>query len=78
MARTFSVSQDLGDGWRLVSVTEPPLAGSRIATVVVTKGGKSYTARFNIDKQIMLDDPKTLTATQLHIIQTVILQLLKK
>lgn len=76
MAKTFKVSQDLGDGWRLVSVTEP-LVGSRIATVIVTRAGKTYTARFDIDKQVMLDDPKTLTTVQLHVIQTLVLQLIK-
>lgn len=77
MPKTFSVSQDLGGGWRLISVIEP-LQGSRIAPVVVTKDGKSYSSRFDLGKKVLLDDPKTLTTVQLHIIGTVISQLLKR
>ena len=74
--KSVSLNQDLGGGWRLVSITLTDSA-SRTLILVLTQGGKTYTVRFAPNTAQLLDSSPTLTAAQLHTIQTAAIQFLK-
>lgn len=73
--KTVTLNQDLGAGWRLISITQPT-TDSKILTVVLTFNNKVFTIRFDVTKGISLD-PIALTSIQLHIIETSAIQFLR-
>lgn len=67
MATTVNYAQDLGNGIRLLSITIPD-AGSRLYTVKLSSGGKTFNELYNLDTKTMVQDVLGLTPTQLHVI----------
>ena len=74
--KTVRVNQDLGAGWRLVSLTQVE-TNSKIIEIVLTKDGKEFDVNFDTNSAMILEPTVLLTTTQLHIIETVAIQLLK-
>ena len=70
------VNQDIGGGWRLISLTQPDPA-SKLLLAELSFDGKIFLSRFDPIKVILLDPPTNLTQAQLHFIEVAALQLLR-